>query len=198
MKRNVLLGAAVLLLIAAIGVGQTSSRDTLSSLLLTQEEVRELLSDQWVIQTVGPLDQEPTGAISAQATFVNAQTEIELVDAMLAFEGGDSGRDWLNQVLEADAVTGTRDLLAEAESSPDLLTDRLTAESDEIVLASLGETSQQLFQRRGSLITFLRTPAEGSAALGLESIVALADAQLGKVLELCDGAESPPGFCNGS
>ncbi len=198
MKRNVLLGAAVLLLIAAIGVGQTSSRDTLSSLLLNQEEVRGLLSDQWVIQTVGPLDQEPPTATSAQATFVNAQTEIELVDAMLAFEGADSGRDWLNQVLEADAVTGTRDLLAEAESSPDLLTEQLTAESDALVLANLGETRQQLFQRRGSLIMFLRTPAEGSGALGLESIVALADAQLGKVLELCESAESPPGFCVGS
>ena len=196
MKRNVLLGAAMLVLIAAIGVGQTGSRDTLSSLLLTQEEVRELMSDQWVIKTVGQLDQEPSGSISAQATFVNAQTEIELVDALLAFEGVDAGRAFLEAVLSADAVVETRDLLADAEDSPDLLPDQLRTESDALVLLSLDGARQQLFQRRGSLIMFLRTPAEGSGALELDQIIALADAQLGKALELCASAESAPGFCD--
>ena len=195
MKRNVLLGAVVMLLITAIGVGQTNSRDTLSSALLTQEKVRELLSDQWVIKTVGQLDQEPEASISAQATFVNAQTEIELVDALLAFEGVDPGRAFLEAVLGADAVTETRDLLAEAEGSPELLTEQLLTESDALFLLSLEGARQQLFQRRGSLIMFMRTPAEGSGALGLEQIVSLADAQLGKVLELCESAESAPGFC---
>lgn len=198
MKRNVLLGAAVLLLIAAIGVGQTGSRDTLSSLLLTQEELRDEMSDQWVIQNISPLDQEPDGAISVQATFFNSQSEIELVDALLAFEGSEPSRAFLEAVLGADAVIETRDLLAEAEESPDLLPDQLGTESDELFLLSLEGERQQLFQRRGSLIMFMRTPAEGSGALSLEQVLMLADAQFGKVLEHCASAEDAPDFCTRS
>ena len=195
MKRNVLLGAAVLLLIAAIGVGQTGSRDTLSSLLLTQEELRDEMSDQWVIQTVREVDGVPDSAISIQATFFNTQTEIELVDALLAFEGRDASRSFFETLLGADLVTDTRDLLTEAEENEELLPEQLAAESDALFLLSLEDSRQQLFQRRGSLIMFLRTPAEGSGALGLDQVLMLAEAQLSKVLNFCAEAEDAPGFC---
>lgn len=197
MARKAVLSVGLLMLLAVIGSGQADPREQLTGLLPNQEELQELLGDQWVITTVDKLDPEPEGAVSAVATFVDTSTEIELVDALIQFQMAQRSQEFLEAVLQAKQVLEVRDLLAEAREDAELLTERLQKETDAVLLVRLEGDLQQFFLRRATLLAFLRTPREVRGAMELAQLIQVADLQLGKVLDFCESfeGEALPSYC---
>lgn len=197
MVRKALISFLAALLVVAIGLGQEEPGPKLQDLLLTQEELQEVLGEGWVIRTVDRLDPEPEGSTTAVATFVDTNTDAELVVGLLEFEDMELAGSFLDALLGARQVLESRDLHKEAEEDPGLLEvlpERLLEESDRLLLISLEGELQQLLLQRKNLITFLRTP---HGALEEAQIFQVADLQLGKILQLCEGLaeEARPAFC---
>lgn len=200
--RRVFLSVLLLVFVAAVGLGQSNTRQQLQQLLLTQEELQEVLSGEW--EAKGAIDRmkpEPPGALAtAVVTFINTTTEIELVDGLLIFNTPEIAGRFIEIILSAPQIEEVRDLKAEAEENQDLsqtIPEKLLKEIDQLLLLSLDNGLQQLILQRQTLIAFLRTSREGQGVLDEVQLFQVADRQLNKILEFCENfeGESRPTYC---
>jgi len=197
MVRKVLFTLVVASLVATISLGQEDPTPKLQDLLLTQEELQEVLGEVWVIKTVGKLDPEPEGSTTAVATFVDTNTDTELVIGLLEFQDLERAVLFFDALLQAEQILGVRDLRAEAQEDPsllELLPERLVKETERLFLIELENGLQQLLLQRKTLIAFLRIP---KGALEEAQLFQVADLQLGKILGFCESLaeEERPAYC---
>ncbi len=194
--------AAILTLIAVIGLGQADPREQLQQLLLTQEElIEELQDDAWVIKTIDRLNPEPEGSIgTAVATYTNANTFIALVTGLIDFEATDLLDRFVGALLEARQVLSSRDLLEEAQENPDVLPELLQQETSRVLFLSLEKDQRQLIFQRNALLVFLRiSQVEGTITTVEEKealLLQVATRQLQKILDFCESLEGEsPAYC---
>jgi len=198
MLRKMVPVAICLLALGITGVGQNELGNQLRQQLLTQEEMQALLGTQWILDSVDELKDIEGATASAIGKYFDTSTENTLTNGLIIFENFDFAGGYLTGLLEAEIVESKRNLLEEAKDNPDLLTERIRNEAEQVFLLVLGNGLHQLMVRRGSLIFFFRTDMESN--VGLEQLIKVADKQLEKTLAYCaEFAEGAvPTYCNKS
>lgn len=214
---SLLLGMTALGLgIAMAALGALSQppepREELAQLLLTQEELIEVLEDTgWVIKTVDRLNPEPEGGVSAVATYANPNRFLSLVIGLIRFETPELLDTFVAAILEAPQLQAPpRDLRAEAEETPELLPEPILQETQRAILLYLERDQQQVLLQRNELLLFVRLAQQPQGTLTTEErtdqLLRVGARQLQKVLDFCaertaqvDAGELPsdavPAYC---
>jgi hypothetical protein len=187
LKRSVL-ALTLILVLVSVGLAQSDQRDALQKLLLTQDEVNQVLpvaqgQPGWTLQTTGKLAEEPSGAITAAAVYqkpgdVRGQI-FQFTDALLEFADGKTASSFFTIGLFKDLFTSPilppsdDPKLAQVKKELDVGgTDNKGA--NDATYATLQETNE-------SLITFVRDQhicfVRGNLKL-IEELLPLAKKQL--------------------
>lgn len=195
MLRKALLSIVLSTFIAALGIGQADMRALLQEMLLTQEELSEVLGANWFLQSIDQPNPEPEGATTAVAIYLEEKREIPLTIGLLNFEDPGLALGFREEALNNEKfVTAVENIFPD---NPELL-EELGAQSllelnegDTLDLLTLrGGAEQMLLLHRRTLIAFIRAPV-----LSLEELIAVMEHQLQKVFTICGEVGAELAFC---
>jgi len=195
MLRKVLLSIVLSTFIAVVSIGQADTRALLQEMLLTQEELSEVLGANWFLQSIDQLNPEPEGASTAVAIYLEEEREIPLTIGLLNFEDPGSALGFRDDILNdkdfVEAVENVfpdnKELLKDLEAQSLL---ELGEEDTLDLLTLLKGAEQMLLLHRQTLIAFIRAPV-----LSLEELIAVMDHQLQKAFTVCSETGAELAFC---
>jgi len=194
--RKVMLSVVMLFLITLIGLGQADPREQLKGLLLNEEELKETLEGDWVLDLIDRLDPEPPGAVTLFARFIEGKSDHELIDGLLDFStaGREAADRFIKEIQNVKQILEVIDLKGEPDRLADLKAELLLDEKTDVALLLRLEDGrhQVTFQRGGTLIGFIRTFAD---EIGEDGIIRVSQRQLEKIVNFCESAESKPAYC---
>ena len=197
MLRKMTPALALIMMVLVAGVAQGQG-DLLRQLILDETIVQEQLGEQWILDNLSELEPEaPESLTSAVATYLDTGTENTVVVGLIHFIVAENAIDFLDLNLGAPQVDAVRDLVEESNENAELLTELILNETQAVVLLELNNGLQQLMLRKGSLLIFMRSPADSN--VDLATLILLADLQIQKLVDFCTNAEGevPPYCSNG-
>jgi len=191
--RKLALAMALVLLVAAIGIGQTEEeqRAALQGLLLTLDEVNALLGDGWTQPTIGKLAEEPSGAITVASIYEKRPERgvlITIVTALLEFKAkAEDAPNFfakgLTDVIGKPTVTPEESVairikgeLVEKGVKVKVDDKEIEGKADDAVVYVFEGGEQGIAFLKGRLISFFR------ANLTIDELLALAKKQLEKIV----------------
>lgn len=187
--RKLALAMVLVLLVAAISIGQTEEeqRAALQELLLTLDEVNALLGDGWTQPCIGKLAEEPSGAITVASIFEKRPERgvvITIVAALLEFKAKaedapnffDKG---LTDIIGKPTVAPDESLVTRIKEElvdKGVKVDDKEGKADKVAVYMFEGGEQGIAFLKGQLISFFR------ANLTIDELLALTKKQLEKIV----------------